>query len=191
MSKLKDHFFWEICLNSERNAADEEDRKYYGGPGPALSKHLQIIAYLESWRAESPHRTIGRFYTPSDFADDEGERDDRLLNVYIANAAAHGYEAEATPPRLQEDIQQHILVTPPGWRARDILRVIYSKRTAEGVFDQVIADIREEWQEAMIAGHTRRACWIRIRGYGILALTIVTHGIGTVGAKVREFSKLT
>ena len=56
------------------------------------------------------------------------------------------------------------LILPPGAGLIDMLHVIYPPKTAERVFDQTIADMQLEWQEAMINDQKWLARWVRVRG---------------------------
>lgn len=58
-----------------------------------------------------------------------------------------------------------IIEVPPGSRLRRALAFVFSKRTMEGVFHQIINDMQEEHIEALSAGEPWKARAIRLRGY--------------------------
>ena len=80
---------------------------------------------------------------------------------------------EKTGPRL---------ILPPGAGLRDMLHVIYSPKTAEEVFDQTIADMQLEWQEAMLHDQKRLAHWVRVRGVLTVFLAVLAHAVTTLGS---------
>ena len=74
------------------------------------------------------------------------------------------------------------LILPPGTWLRNVLHVIYSPKTAERIFDQIIADMQLEWQEAMIHEKKWLARWVRVRGVLTVLLTAVVHVVATLGS---------
>ena len=80
---------------------------------------------------------------------------------------------EKTGPRL---------ILPPGAWLRNVLHVIYPPKTAERVFDQTIADMRLEWEEAMIHDQKWLAGWVRVRGVLTVVLTAAVHVVAALGS---------
>ena len=80
---------------------------------------------------------------------------------------------EKTEPRL---------MLPPGAGLRDMLHVIYPPKTAERVFDQIIADMQLEWQEAMIHEKKWLGRWVRVRGVVTVFLTAAVYAVATLGS---------
>ena len=74
------------------------------------------------------------------------------------------------------------LILPPGAGLRDMLHVIYPPKTAERVFDQIIADMQLEWQEAMIHDQKWLANWIQVRGVLTVLLTVLVHAVAALGS---------
>lgn len=72
-------------------------------------------------------------------------------------------------------------VEPSGLKLRDILYFIYSKKTAERIFDPTLADMHLEWHEAMIHNRTWLARWVQIRGYVTICITVCVHTVATLG----------
>ena len=66
---------------------------------------------------------------------------------------------------------------PPGARLRNMLHVIYPPKIAERVFDQIIADMRLEWAEAMLHDQKWLAHWVRVRGLLTVLLTVLAHAV--------------
>ena len=54
--------------------------------------------------------------------------------------------------------------------------------TAEGIFDQIIADMQLEWQEAMIHDQKWLANWIQVRGVLTVLLTVLVHAVAALGS---------
>ena len=73
------------------------------------------------------------------------------------------------------------LILPPGTGLRDMLHVIYPPQTAERVFDQIIADMQQDWTEAMAENRQKFAWWIRIRCVLEIFLTAVVHIVAILG----------
>ena len=69
------------------------------------------------------------------------------------------------------------LILPPGARLRNMLHVIYPPKIAERVFDQIIADMRLEWAEAMLHDQKWLAYWVRVRGLLTVLLTVLAHAV--------------
>ena len=72
------------------------------------------------------------------------------------------------------------LILPPGARLRNMLHVIYPPKIAERVFDQTIADMRLEWEEAMTHNQKWLARWIQVRGVLTVVLTAAVHAVATL-----------
>ena len=68
--------------------------------------------------------------------------------------------------------QQPRIDRPPGRICRLIADVLFSRRTRERIFYQVIADTQQEYYEALAAGRHRMAQWLKVRGgiYFIVAV---------------------
>jgi hypothetical protein len=52
----------------------------------------------------------------------------------------------------------------PGYLLLKITEFLFSKKTQADIFDQLIADMREEYFEALNVRRRRKAQWVRIRG---------------------------
>ena len=65
---------------------------------------------------------------------------------------------------------------------RELLYLIYPKKTAERVFDQIITDMQEEWTEAVANNRTWLARWIHIRGGITILITMAVHAVATLGS---------
>ena len=74
------------------------------------------------------------------------------------------------------------LILPPGTWLRNVLHVIYPPKTAERVFDQIIADMQLEWGEAMIHDRKWLANWIQVRGVLTVFLTVLAHTVTALGS---------
>ena len=97
---------------------------------------------------------------------------DRAMARDIARLAALE-KKEKNGPRL---------ILPPGTWLRNVLHVIYPPKTVERIFDQIIADMQLEWQEAMIHENKLLARWVRARGVLTVLLTAVVHVVATLGS---------
>lgn len=73
----------------------------------------------------------------------------------------------------------------PGTLAVRILRFAFSKKAFDNVMSQPIADMREEYFEALAQGATIRARWIKVRDHLALILTVVAYLFASVGKKVQ------
>ena len=78
-----------------------------------------------------------------------------LMESLVESLLASLVAQKKTGPRL---------ILPPGARLRNMLHVIYPPKIAERVFDQIIADMRLEWEEAMAHNQKWLARWIQVRG---------------------------
>jgi hypothetical protein len=55
--------------------------------------------------------------------------------------------------------------TPPGLYLRPFAEFLFSRGVFELVLEPTLRDLYEEYCEALKAGRTRKAAWVRIRGY--------------------------
>ena len=53
---------------------------------------------------------------------------------------------------------------PPGHHLRSFARIVFGKKKAERVFDQIISEMRDEYFEAQVAGQRLEAFFARLRG---------------------------
>jgi hypothetical protein len=80
---------------------------------------------------------------------------------------------------------------PPASTINSIVRLLYSKRTYERIFMQLVIDLREEHAEALYQGRTRLAKWIAMRGNVAMILTMAAHAFASCGKAVVKIWKLT
>lgn len=80
---------------------------------------------------------------------------------------------------------------PPASAMNSVARFIYSKRTYERIFMQLVLDLREEHAEALLANRPKLARWIAIRGNAIMAMTMATHAFTSCGKAVVKIWRLT
>ena len=67
-------------------------------------------------------------------------------------------------------VKNRLTSAAPGGKLASYLSTLYCKKKYETVFQQTIADMREEYFEALAAGYRTKAAWIRVRGtYSVLA----------------------
>ena len=84
--------------------------------------------------------------------------------------------------RTQKEKNRPTLILPPGTWLRNVLHVIYPPKTVERIFDQIIADMQLEWQEAMVHDQKWLARWVGVRGVLTVLLTAVVHVVATLGS---------
>jgi uncharacterized protein (UPF0218 family) len=80
----------------------------------------------------------------------------------------------------RKNSNQITLINPPGYVAKDILTILFSKKTFSNVFAQVIIDMREEYAEALADKKYRKARWIVIRDHIGLGVTVAAYIGSTV-----------
>lgn len=80
---------------------------------------------------------------------------------------------------------------PPVSAMNSVARFIYSKRTYERIFMQLVLDLREEHAEALQAKCPKHAWWIAMRGNIIMLITMATHAFTSCGKTVVKLWKLT
>ncbi|MEL7690484.1 hypothetical protein [Citromicrobium bathyomarinum] len=79
---------------------------------------------------------------------------------------------------------------PPGSISESILRFVFPKKAFREVFAQAIADMRDEYIDALALHRKWHARWINVRGHLGLALTVAAYLATTVGKKVVQIWKL-
>lgn len=73
---------------------------------------------------------------------------------------------------------------PPGTNLLNIAKFVYSKKTLERLFNQIVFDMREEHLEALAAGDIWHARWIHLRGNVAFLTTVVMHSGVSVAVKL-------
>jgi hypothetical protein len=61
----------------------------------------------------------------------------------------------------------------------------------ERVFNPPLADMQNEWLEAVLEGRKFKAIWVRIRGYHSIYSAAGLHVIVSAGRKLLEIWKIT
>lgn len=85
---------------------------------------------------------------------------------------------QAKPRRLK-------LARPPGTILFAIVKFWFSKKAVEKVFQDVVAEMREEYFEAITAGEKWKSRWIVVRGNAALMLSAIAYVAVTVGKKIK------
>jgi hypothetical protein len=87
------------------------------------------------------------------------------LNILFFNALTRTAGHTMRRERAEAKARGPGLHCPPGFKLREALRFVFSRRTMEYVFDPALADMQAEWVEAMLADRPGHATWICLRGY--------------------------
>lgn len=174
------------CQELVRLSSDPVDR--------AVFQHYQELVRLSSepvdWREQA--RRLQEVYRQSSKpVDREAVR--RLQEVIrrsqeVFQQVYSSQEKERKEKRFvgyilpKSPAKRNKLILPPGARLRAILHTIYPRKTAERVFDQTIADMQLEWQEAIIHGKKGLARWVQVRGVLTVFLTASVHVVATLSS---------
>ena len=67
-------------------------------------------------------------------------------------------------------VMPRTVILPPGSRTASIYRFLFSPRVQERILDQILFDLREEYNESLVAGRVWHARWVSIRGIAALWL---------------------
>lgn len=78
----------------------------------------------------------------------------------------------------------------PGTNINNILKFIYSKKSYDRIFMQVIADMREEHAEALSNNNNIKACWIVFREHWSILMTVGAHGGISIVKKIVNLWKM-
>lgn len=89
------------------------------------------------------------------------------------------------------DVGRKRIHRPPASAMNSFFRIMYSKRTYERIFMQIVLDLREEHAEALQANRPKFARWITLRGNAIMLATMVTHAFMSCGKAAVKIWKLT
>lgn len=90
----------------------------------------------------------------------------------------------APPECYISDRKPRVIRHSPGSRILTFANFIYSKKTVDRVFSQIIHDMREEYIEALALGNKWHARWIHIRGVLSFLTTVVVHAGSSIAVKV-------
>jgi hypothetical protein len=109
----------------------------------------------------------------------------------VFGAVALGIELTLADVNKRPPSSARRIVRSPGTAAERFLRCLpFSKRGKAEVFDQLIADMRQDYIEAIAARREWRARAVVLHGYATFAVTLVLY-IGSAGLKrVVEIWKL-
>lgn len=64
---------------------------------------------------------------------------------------------------------------PPGMYVSKVLGFLFSKKVQERVFDSILADMQEEYFEALDKGYKWKMRWIHIRGIICVLTTVMSQ----------------
>ena len=87
----------------------------------------------------------------------------------------------------QPEVRVHFA---PGTRASRILSFIFSRKAFNEVFAQAIADMREEYADALSSNKVQQSRWIVFRDHLGLALVVAAYVGATVGKRILGIWKL-
>ena len=75
--------------------------------------------------------------------------------------------------RRVNNAPRQAIFRPPGTISILLFQTVYSKKKFERIFQQPIADMREEYYSALMLGRVKHARWIWISGVACLWLTVL------------------
>lgn len=97
---------------------------------------------------------------------------------------AIGFVAHVRRQMMVKMYNRRTVALPPGTNLLNIAKFVYSKKTIERLFNQIVVDMREEHLEALARGEIRHARWIHLRGTVAFLTTVVIHSGASVAVKV-------
>ncbi len=68
-----------------------------------------------------------------------------------------------------------------------LVRLCYSAKTVEHIFDPIYADFYEEYSAALVAGEKWHARWIRVRYYMAFVQTVGLFGVVRLAKTAFEY----
>lgn len=86
-----------------------------------------------------------------------------LLILMFIGAAACAVYLEISFSRRLREAGVNVIARPPGSRFLSALRLVFSRKTCDEIFAQVVNDERQEHVEALANGRDGHARWISIR----------------------------
>lgn len=156
-----------------------------------LRQAVEVDCDFRVIRATGDPRQYGRVLLEA--ARSSAPADGSLVNATVSGAFLGSRLRYLTdgirpaPPLLQQlvnlvqaQLQRSDIARPPGhWWLR-FTEFVYSRETFENIFQQTIADLRHEFNNALTKGRVWKARWIRLRGYLSIINTVVTHGVAKI-----------
>jgi hypothetical protein len=116
----------------------------------------EIDSIENSWANVQEQASASGFHTiGQEIARIETRRSNLRLRISEANQLCKAAD---------KMISEHVIYSAPGSGFSRVLSKTYSRKKYDAIFRQAIADMREEYFEALQAGNTKHAKWIWIRG---------------------------
>lgn len=107
-----------------------------------------------------------------------------LAVAFVLNwGSTNRQKAESSLPRNR--IQR-----APGTRLMEVADFFFSKKTVEGVYAPMIADLQMEYVDALAQSRPRKAAWIRIRGCWSFWNTFALQSLVSTAQKVYSLWKI-
>jgi hypothetical protein len=106
----------------------------------------------------------------------------------------HGNADNVPPPLVAVEAKRPApskIRRPAGSVGHDIARWLFSPKTCEQIFDQAIADMREESNASLAAGQHWHVRYVLARGYACLVLAAVAYVTAYVARGLSVIWKLT
>lgn len=79
------------------------------------------------------------------------------------------------------------IIRPPGDKFFEVLKFLYTKKVFERVFEPMIADMQEEYFEAMSKKNIWKMRWIHLRGVISLLIAVVYNPVVSLVKKFLVF----
>ena len=108
-----------------------------------------------------------RLYKVSTF-DDMLSLDDSTLEEFRERAVVETIGGGDQAISYGVDLNSHaikIVTLPPGFRLAEVLRFLLTRKAFERFVAPTIADMQEEYVDALVAGRIWHARWIAVRGH--------------------------
>ena len=81
------------------------------------------------------------------------------------------------------------IIRPPGDKLFNILEFLYTKKNFERIFEPMIADMQEEYFEALSAKRIWKTRWIHLRGIISLLVAITYHPTVSLMKRISHYWK--
>lgn len=139
----------------------------------------QILLFNKSIEEMAPYAKRLRNYYVHNLKQPLDPSEILLVDFDQQVSAAHRrFQSKRTPK----------ITNPPGARISGWLDVLVGRKNFERIFQEMIADMRDEYFQALSAGRRRLAWWIRVRFYLSVGWALILLASG-VAELIRAISK--
>lgn len=137
------------------------------------------------------HKVVARFRKQNAAASEAEQKSFvavlALVVILGLLAQAQTTAAKAEKERLEREVAAGRITLPPGAFLLAVAEFLFSSRSLDDVLRPTIADMRREYNDALVSSRLWKARWVRVRGtwaFLSAAILIVVGSVGSIFVRV-------